>query len=184
MIGPAITIAFAPTNGSHHFTEAPYVHIKIIEQALAGDVIVMAAGGSQYGFWGDQMNARAIRDGLAGAVVDGACRDSGTLRQTQFPVFARSTTFESFVPYMEPVGYNTPVQCGDALVRAGDIVVGDDDGALVIPAELLPEVVRGAEMTEELENWISDAKKHGADAVAIYDRVKQVTREISELRSR
>lgn len=182
MAGPAITMQFAPTTGAHHFTEAPYVHIEIVDQAEAGDVIIMAAGGSEYAYWGDQMTGRAIRDGLAGAVVDGRIRDSGTIRQTDFPVFGTGVTFEAFVPYAEPVAYNTPVPCGGAVVSAGDMVVGDDDGVLVVPSAFVPSVVRGVRIMKDLEEWITQAKAEGLPTGRIYDRVGEVAKEIASLR--
>jgi 4-hydroxy-4-methyl-2-oxoglutarate aldolase len=170
-VGPAVTMQLAPTNGTHSFNEAPYIHIEIMEQAEPGDVIVMAAGAAPYAFWGDHMTQRAMKAGLEAGIVDGYVRDVSAIRELAYPVFALGATHESFVGHLEPISYNLPVVCGGAVVKAGDLIVGDEDGVIVVHQEVFSKVLTGIGQVEDLEHWITNAMGKGASSAEIYEEV-------------
>lgn len=121
--------------------------------AEPGDVIVLAAGGvTEVACFGDLTATGWQAKGIEGVVVDGACRDVAGLRALGFPVFARAVTPRN---YHYPAGLdhgavNVPVVCAGVLVEPGDIVIGDDDGVVVLPRRIATEIVTAA--TAFLEN--------------------------------
>ena len=90
----------------------------------------------------------------AGLVTDGAARDSATLKEYGFPVYSASTTAKQGPAEFWPWQVNDAIQCGGVLVRPGDAVVGDDDGAVVVPHAIVDEVIQIAHEREEVEGVI------------------------------
>lgn len=155
--GPAYTMQMAPVTEAYPYTSAPYMHTEVEEQGEEGDVFVIAGQGAPYGFWGDHTTHQAINQKLEAVVIDGYTRDSRPIRDTGFPLFATGVTFESYVRRFDPVGYNVTVAVGGAMVRPGDIIVGDDDGVVVIPIEVLDDVVEGVRKIAETEDMLREA---------------------------
>jgi 4-hydroxy-4-methyl-2-oxoglutarate aldolase len=122
--------------------------------AEPGDVIVIATGGgADVACFGDMTATGWQTKGIEGAVIDGACRDVAGLRALGFPVFARGVTPRN---YHYPAGLehgavNVPVVCAGVLVEPGDIVIGDDDGVVVLPRRIAAEVVAAASAFLERE---------------------------------
>ncbi len=169
--GPAITMALAPVSEAYPYTQAPYMHTEIVEQAEPGDVIVIAGQGAPFGFWGDHTTHQAMKQRLSAVVIDGFTRDSRPIRETGFPVFSTGVTFESYVRRYDPVGYNIPVGCAGAMVRPGDVIVGDDDGVLVIPVEVLQQVATGIAVVDEAETELRQAVETGTPWKEIYPMI-------------
>ncbi len=124
--GPAFTVQSVESNnwGAH----------QALVLAKAGDVLMLAArGGMQSAVWGHVMTQAAKKRGLAGVVIDGCVRDSAENRSDTLPIFARGVCPAG--PHKGwPCNLNVPVSCGGVAVLPGDIVVGDDDGVVVVPA--------------------------------------------------
>jgi 4-hydroxy-4-methyl-2-oxoglutarate aldolase len=113
--------------------------------ATEGQVLVFTNGGSSQGaLWGDVACGFAKKKGVAGAVVDGAVRDTDAIRDLDFPVWATHISVEH-PEKRGPGAVNVPVVLGGVLVEPGDIIVADADGVLVIPRKLLQHAVEGAE---------------------------------------
>src|SRR5215469_8572877 len=131
--GPAFTVTCAP--GDNLMLHAA------IYRAAPGSIVVVAAGDSDYAVAGGNVCAVAQRRGIAGFVVDGVIRDLAEVRDAGFPVFARGVVpVAGFKAAIAPL--NEPARCGGVLVRPGDIVVADDDGVLVVPAERREQALR------------------------------------------
>lgn len=116
-----------------------------MDLAKPGDVIVIDAGGfTDRAIFGELMATYCKSRGIRGIVCDGAIRDRGGLAEMEeFPVYARSATPNG--PYKNGPGeINVPVVIGGKLVRPGDIIVGDDDGVIVIPPEFAAEIADAA----------------------------------------
>lgn len=137
MVGPAFTVKAPPGDNL-------MVH-KAIDMAAPGDVIVVDAGGGlDHAIIGEIMSSLAARRGIAGLVIDGAIRDRDEIAASDFPVYARGVTHRG--PYKDGPGeINVPVSIGGMVVHPGDYVVGDGDGVLAIPRDVVEEVVRAAE---------------------------------------
>jgi regulator of RNase E activity RraA len=148
--GRAFTVACAP--GDNLMLHAA------IYRAAPGSVLVVAAGDADYAVAGGNVCAVAQRRGIAAFVVDGVIRDLAEVREAEFPVFARGVVPVAGVK-AATAPLNEPVRCGGVIVRAGDIVVADDDGVLVVPAERQEQVLRDgreraeAEAAQTLDRW-------------------------------
>jgi len=128
--------------------------------ARPGEVLVIDARGYEdAAVWGGIMTRAAIARGLAGVVVDGAVRDVAEIRASGFPCFARAA-----VPAGPHKGFggviDGPVSCGGCPVRPGDLIVGDDDGIVVVPLEreaaVLEAVARQMAREKALEDGIAE----------------------------
>jgi regulator of RNase E activity RraA len=131
-----------------------------IHRADRGSVIVVQAGDVDYAVSGGNVCAVAQRRGVAAFVVDGVIRDIAEVRDMRFPVFARGVMpVPGGKNVVEPL--NEPVQCGGVTVAAGDVVVADEEGIVVVPVARREQVLGEArakaaqEAGQSLEAWAS-----------------------------
>jgi regulator of RNase E activity RraA len=131
-----------------------------IHRADRGSVIVVQAGDVDYAVSGGNVCAVAQRRGVAAFVVDGVIRDIAEVRDMRFPVFARGVMpVPGGKKVVEPL--NEPVQCGGVTVAAGDVVVADEEGIVVVPVARREQVLGEArakaaqEAGQSLEAWAS-----------------------------
>jgi 4-hydroxy-4-methyl-2-oxoglutarate aldolase len=136
LLGPAITLKSRPTDS--------LARDAAMKMAEPGDVLVIATGDyTRTGTWGDHASYHAKGLGLAGMVTDGLCRDIVGIREAGLPVFARG-----FAPN-GPIGardsqVNVPVSVGGQIVHPGDIIVGDENGVVVIPQQYAEQVLEAS----------------------------------------
>lgn len=124
---------------------------RAVADAKPGEVLVIDAGGyREAGHWGEVLTAAAQGKGIAGVVIDGGVRDVWSVAKRGFPVFARGISIKAAVKEF-PGKVNEPVVCGGVLVHPGDIVVGDEDGVVIIAREKAEEVLRQALVREDRE---------------------------------
>lgn len=149
VVGPAVTVLEGPT------TEflPPHHALDLIDAADPGSVMVIGIDGEpDVAVWGGLMTAGAYARGLAGAVLDGGVRDLAEIRRDyDFPVFARSVSPGTTLGRFRTLGGNVPVTCGGIVVSAGDIVVADIDGVVVVPRASAAEVLKVAEEIDRRE---------------------------------
>lgn len=149
LLGPAFTVR-VPQGDNLMFHAA-------MDLAKPGDVIMIDAGGFEdRSIFGELMATYCKSRGIAGIVCDGAIRDSGALAEMEnFPVYARSATPNG--PYKNGPGeINVPVTVGGKIVRPGDIIVGDEDGVIIIPQEIAAEIAAATLAVEEKEAKIKE----------------------------
>lgn len=162
LVGRAFTILYGPS-GKPSGTVGDY-----IDDVDAGRVIVLDNGGRENAtVWGDILTYVAHRRGVAGTVIDGACRDTALCRELGYPLFSRSYSMRTGKDRVQVEGTNVPVNIGDARVAAGDLLRGDADGVLVIPREHEEAVLAAAEEIDAIEQQIRaaiDAGRTLADA--------------------
>lgn len=144
--GPALTVdAMVGDNLAAHY---------VLKLARPGDVLVLAAGGStRTAIWGGLTQRVAELRGVAGVVIDGACRDAAEIRDSSVPLYARAVS-----PLGPHKGWGgsvlTPVSCAGASVAPGDAIVADEDGIAVVPRDRLAMVVEGAARAADAEgDW-------------------------------
>ncbi len=120
---------------------------KAIDMASPGDVIVVdAQGDTNNALMGELMAAWAQNHGIAGFIIDGAIRDAGFIREMTMPVYAAGVTPAG--PYKDGPGeINTLISCGGVTVRPGDILIGDEDGVVVIDPKDAEEILEKAHKT-------------------------------------
>ncbi len=114
---------------------------QALAMAQPGDVLVVAArGGRSAAVWGNIMTVAARMNGLAGVVIDGCIRDSAENRADELPIFCRGTCAAG--PHKGwPCNLNVPVSCAGVPVMPGDLIVGDDDGVVVVPRVRAEEIL-------------------------------------------
>ena len=141
--GPALTVRLRPGDNL-------MLH-KAIGLAKPGDVIVVdTCGCTTNSVMGDLMATAAFKKGIAAIIIDGGIRDVAELREKKCPVFARFVT-PAVGDKDGPGEINLPVSCGGVPVLPGDYIVADDNGVVVIPPEMVSEIIAGSEKKKEYE---------------------------------
>ncbi|WP_085505751.1 RraA family protein [Thalassobacillus devorans] len=146
LLGTAITVKTRPGDNL-------MVH-KALDLALPGDVIVVDAGGdTTNAIVGEIMQRIAKKKGIAGFVINGAIRDSLAFMEDTFPVYAKGVTHRG--PYKDGPGeVNGPISLGGMIINSGDLIVGDEDGLVAVPAEEVEGVLLKAKEQEKKEKEI------------------------------
>ena len=127
-----------------------------------------AMGVTDAGIFGDILCARIKQRDVAGLVTDGAVRDAAGVLKTGLPVWCGGAAAPPSVASLTFVDWQEPIGCGGVSVYPNDVVVADDDGAVVIPAALVEEVARVAQEQELIESWIMDEVLKGAKLPGLY----------------
>jgi regulator of RNase E activity RraA len=170
--GPAFTLRFVPWREDLATPESwasPTSTRAAIECMPAGCVAVVdAMGVTDAGIFGDILCERIRVREVAGLITDGVIRDLAGVLRTNLPVWCEGTAAPSSVTGLTFVGWQVPIACGGVAVFPDDIIVADDDGAVVIPAALLDEVVEAAVEQEKLEAWIIDEVRSGLQLPGLY----------------
>ncbi len=131
--GPAYTVQCAPGDNL-------MLH-KALQRAPEGSVIVASVGGVyDYGYWGGLMATSGLARGLAGLAIDGCIRDSATIAKMGFPVFCRGFCIRGTTKAVLGL-INYPLNFGQTTIFPGDLVLGDDDGMVVVRMEECREVL-------------------------------------------
>lgn len=147
LLGPALTVKARPGDNM--------MAMKAIEEARPGDVLVISSDGeANLSVWGGIMATMAVRRRIVGVVTDGLVRDVAQIRKTGLPVFATGLT--PAAPTKDGPGQlNTVIACGNVIVHPGDIVIGDEDGVVIVPrtdAGSVLEMVRSRQARERM--WL------------------------------
>ncbi|QEH80063.1 RraA family protein [Sphingomonas sp. C8-2] len=133
-----------------------------IDDVPPGSVVVLDNGGREDAtVWGDILTSVAHRRGIAGTLIDGACRDTDLARSLGYPVFSRSYSMRTGKDRVQLETSDTVVTIGDARVAPGDIVRGDADGAVVLPRSHEDAILAAAEEIERAEASIRTALDQG-----------------------
>jgi 4-hydroxy-4-methyl-2-oxoglutarate aldolase len=158
--GPAITVACRPGDNL-------IIH-KAIYAAEAGDVLVVTMGGYvEGGAWGEIMTVAAQARGIAGLISDGSVRDSRSIIESGFPVFAKGISIKGTTK--DSLGFiNYPLCIGGTTVNPGDVVLGDADGIVVVAGGALVEVLEKCRLRREREEKIKQELKMGKSTLELY----------------
>jgi RraA family protein len=131
-----------------------------LDVARPGDVLVVDANGSHMNaVLGDLVSNKAKHRGIAGIVVDGLVRDIDGIREARIPVFARGVTPVGPL-HRGPGEINFPIQCGGIVVSPGDLIFADNNGVVVVPQEIAPELLkRCQEKSEKESSYVASVKR-------------------------
>lgn len=168
IVGPAVTLRMtaAGLTGSRH-----HLGVTAIHAAQAGDVIVIDNGGRlDTSCWGGILANGAMAKGIAGVVIDGACRDLDDCVECGFNVYARGSVVATARGRVMEEATNVMIQFGGVQVRPGDIVFGDKSGVVVIPAERLEDVLAKAEELYRKEEAMISEIKAGASMLEVDEK--------------
>ena len=172
LVGRAFTLRFVPAREDLATPESwgsPISTRAAIEDMPAGCIAVVDAMGVQdAGIFGDILCARMARRGITALVTDGVVRDVQGVLGTHLPVWCSGAAAPASVAGLTFVAWQQPIACGGVAVFPGDVMVCDDDGAVLIPAALLEHVLQEAPEQERLEGWIMDEVNGGAALPGLY----------------
>src|SRR5207342_555828 len=172
LVGPAFTLRFVPARedlATPASWSNPISTRAAIEAMPAGCIAVVdAMGVTDAGIFGDILCARMQKRGVAALVSDGVVRDLAGVLGTGLPVWCQGAAAPASVNGLTFVGWQEPVGCGGVAVMPNDVVVADGDGAVVIPAALLDEVLESALEQERLEGWIMREVEAGVPLPGLY----------------
>ncbi len=163
--GPAYTVKTMPRDNI--LLHRAYAYAK------PGDVIIVNCSEFyEAGYWGDLMSLGAKTKGINGVVIDGCVRDADDIEAMGFNVFSRGLCILGTSNYGD--GFlNEPITIGDVLINPGDIIVGDRDGVVVVPATKIEEVIEKATAREAKEENTRRQLREGKTSIEIYGWDKQ-----------
>jgi 4-hydroxy-4-methyl-2-oxoglutarate aldolase len=165
LAGRAYTILYGPLDAAKPGTVGDF-----IDNVGPGTVVVIDNGGREDAtVWGDILTYLADKKGLAGTVIDGACRDVHLCLSLGYPIYSRSYSMRTGKDRVQVDAEQVPVNIGDARVQPGDLMRGDADGVVCIPKSREDEVLAVAEQIDAAEAKIRELLEEGftiADARA------------------
>ena len=160
LCGPALTVGAQPMDNLP-------LH-RAIAVAQPGDVLVVEVGGGyEAGYFGEIMTVAAQAKKIAGLVIDGCVRDGALIRELGFPVFSRGLSIRG-TDKNDRGRINTPIEIGDVTIDAADLVVGDGDGVVVVPAGEVAQVLAAAQKREDKETQIKKNLTAGKTTLELY----------------
>ena len=170
--GRAFTLRFVPARedlATPASWGAPISTRAAIEAMPAGCIAVVGAlGVTDAGIFGDILCARMKKRGVAALVSDGVVRDLAGVLGTGLPVWCQGTAAPASVTGLTFVGWQEAIDCGGVAVFPNDVIVVDADGAVLIPAALLDDVIEASVEQERLEGWIMGEVEHGGALPGLY----------------
>lgn len=184
MAGPAFTLRYIPMR--EDLDPGVVDNLKDvqrigIEQVGEGEVLVIdARGDTRAGTMGSILATRLYCRGAAGIVTDGAYRDSPVIAELGMAAYAAAMNAHTNKTIHHPSEIQVPIACGDVAVYPGDIIVGDEEGVVVVPAELGEEVAQTAVEMEEKEKFITEKIQSGASIVGVYPPDEKTLAEYEE----
>lgn len=171
-VGRAFTLRFVPAREDLATPESwtsPTSTRAAIEAMPEGSIAVVdAMGVTDAGIFGDILCARMKKRGVKALITDGVVRDIAGVLNTGLPVWCKGTAAPPSVAGLTFVNWQEPIACGGVAVFPNDVVVADSDGAVLIPAAMLDEVVALAVEQERLEGWIMQEVENGVALPGLY----------------
>jgi regulator of RNase E activity RraA len=172
LAGPAFTLRFVPAREDLATPEswsAP-ISTRTAIEAMPEDCIAVvdAMGVTDAGIFGDILCARMVKRGVAALVTDGVVRDLEGVLGTGLPVWCDGSAAPPSVAGLTFVGWGEPIGCGGVAVFPNDVVVADQDGAVLIPHALLDHVLSEGPEQERMEGWIVEQVNRGAVLPGLY----------------
>jgi len=172
LVGRAFTMRFVPAREDLATPESwssPRSTRGAIEDMPEGCIAVAdAMGVTDAGIFGDILCARMKKRGVAALVTDGVVRDGAGVVATGLPVWCQGNAAPPSVAGLTFVGWQEPIGCGGVAIFPNDVIVADDDGAVVIPASLADDVAKLGVEQERLEGWIMREVEAGKKLPGLY----------------
>jgi len=171
LVGTAATMKLVSADVSQ---ESPVIGtLRAIMAGHPGDVLVIDFGNNKYvNTMGGVAGATAVHYGLTGCVSDGLVRDIDEYKMLGLPVYARGPIQTSIRGRCGFGGYGIDVELDGVKVRPGDLIVGDENGLLVVPAEAIKDVLELAQKLKAIEDSVIAAVRRGEDPVAAHEKVR------------
>lgn len=173
MVGEAYTLRYIPAREDLDvldvFKDRSHPQRKAVEDIPSGHVLVMdCRGDASVASAGSILVTRMMMRGAAGVVSDGGLRDSPEIAQLPFPAYCAGPSAPTNLIKHHAVDINVPIGCGGVPVFPGDILVGDGEGVVVIPANIAEEVAHEAAEQDLFETFVTEKVKAGAGIFGLY----------------
>ncbi len=170
--GPAFTLRFIPARedlATPASWSAPISTRSAIEQMPAGCIAIVGADGcTDAGVFGDILCQRMKQLNVAAMITDGVVRDIDGVLQTKLGIWAAGTSAPPSVAGLTFINWQEPIGCGGVAIMPNDLIVADKDGAVIVPVNLVSEVLEISIEQEKLEAWIMDKVRQGASLPGLY----------------
>src|SRR5579863_932225 len=173
LVGEAFTLRYMPAredlNKIEVFRDRAHPQRKAVEDCPVGAVLVMdSRKDARAASAGAILVTRLMKRGVAGVITDGGFRDSAEIASLGFPAYHHRPSAPTNLTLHQAIEINVPIGCGDAPVFPGDVIVGDADGAIVIPAAMARDVAEEATRMTVYEDFVVDMVAAGHSIVGLY----------------
>lgn len=182
MVGEAFTLRYIPAredlNPITVFQDPNHPQRVAVETCPPGSVMVIdSRKDPRAASAGSILVSRLMVRGAAGVVTDGGFRDSAEIAQLDIPTYHNRPSAPTNLTLHQALDINVPIGCGDVAVFPGDIIVGDDDGVIVIPAHLAEEVTEESLRMTLFEEFVTEKVLEGKTIIGLYPPTKEATKE-------
>jgi regulator of RNase E activity RraA len=181
MVGEAYTLRYIPAredlNPVQVFENRDHPQRKAVEECPAGAVFVVdSRKDARAASAGGILVTRLMKRGVAGIVTDGGFRDSPDIANLPFPTYHHRPSAPTNLTLHQAIDINVPVACGDVAVWPGDVVVGDGEGVVVIPARMADEVAVEASDMTAFEDFVIEKVREGRSILGLYPPTDEQSR--------
>ncbi|MGN6549521.1 MAG: ribonuclease activity regulator RraA [Pararhizobium sp.] len=190
MVGQAFTLRYIPAredlNGIEVFRNPEHPQRAAVEQCPPGCVMVMdSRKDARAASAGSILISRLQARGVAGVVTDGGFRDSPEIARLDIPAYHHRPSAPTNLTLHQALDINVPIGCGDVAVFPGDVIVGDDEGVIVIPAHLADEIADETVEMTAYEDFVTEKVLAGATIIGLYPATSDAPRaEFTEWRKK
>jgi regulator of RNase E activity RraA len=181
MVGEAFTLRYIPAredlNPLSVFQDRSHPQRKAVEECPPGAVFVIdSRKDARAASAGSILVSRLMKRGVAGVVTDGGFRDSPEIAQLGIPAYHHRPSAPTNLTHHQALDINVPIGCGDVAVWPGDVVVGDGEGVVVIPAHLADEVAGEAVEMTAFEDFVTEEVMKGRSILGLYPATEDQTK--------
>ncbi|WP_339923696.1 ribonuclease activity regulator RraA [uncultured Cyclobacterium sp.] len=186
MVGEAFTLRYIPAredlNPITVFQDPKHPQRVAVETCPCGAVLVIdSRKDSRAASAGSILASRLMVRGAAGIVTDGGFRDSAEIAKLDMPSYHQAPSAPTNLTLHQAIDINVPIGCGDVAVFPGDVLVGDDDGVIVIPAQLADEIADEAISMTLYEDFVTERVLEGHSIVGLYPLTLEANKKEFEL---
>lgn len=173
LVGEAFTLRYMPAredlNQLSVFRDRSHPQRKAVEDCPPGAVLVMdSRKDARAASAGSILVTRLMKRGVAGVVTDGGFRDAAEIAKLGYPAYHQRPSAPTNLTLHQAIDINVPIGCGDAPVFPGDVILGDGDGVIVIPAHLADEVAEEASEMTAYEDFVTERVQAGQGIFGLY----------------
>jgi regulator of RNase E activity RraA len=181
MVGEAFTLRYMPAredlNPITVFNDRNHPQRQAVEQCPVGAVLLMdSRKDARAASAGGILVSRLMKRGVAGVVTDGGFRDSPDIAKLGFPAYHQRPSAPTNLTLHQAIDINVPIGCGDVAVWPGDVVVGDGEGVIVIPAAMADEIAAEATEMTVFEDFVQEKVLEGRSILGLYPPTEEQSR--------
>ncbi|MEL6871992.1 MAG: ribonuclease activity regulator RraA [Pseudomonadota bacterium] len=180
MVGEAFTLRYIPAredlNPIDVFRDRAHPQRKAVEECPPGAVFIIdSRKDPRAASAGSILATRLMKRGVAGLVTDGGFRDAEAIAALDMPSFHKRPSAPTNLTCHQAIEINGPIGCGDAPVFPGDVVVGDSDGVIILPAELADGIADEATEMTAFEDFVTEKVEQGRSILGLYPATEEAT---------